>query len=139
MRVLGRLRSGGPERSGNPERFGGGGIDARQAQTQIEASQSQIGKIYPTTDSGWRVRARPLAEEFSGNARVSLLVLLGAVAFIMLIACANVANLLLSRAVVREREFAIRATLGAGWARLLRQTLTESLLLCLLSASLALP
>src|SRR2546421_80940 len=94
-----------------PARGWGGEIDARQAQTQIEAIQSQIGKTYPTTDSGWRVRARPLAEEFSGNARVSLLVLLGAVAFIMLIACANVANLLLSRAMAREREFAIRATL----------------------------
>jgi putative ABC transport system permease protein len=123
LRVLGRLRPG---------------VNVQQAAAQIDEIQQQIGKAYPATDAQWRVRATPLLEEFAGNARASLLVLLGAVGFILLIACANVGNLLLAHAASREREFAIRAALGADARRLLRQALTESLLLVSFSGSLAL-
>ena len=123
LRVLGRLRPG---------------VNIQQAAAQIDGIQQQIGKANPATDAQWRVRATPLLEEFAGNARASLLVLLGAVGFILLIACANVGNLLLAHATSREREFAIRAALGADARRLLRQALTESLLLVSFSGSLAL-
>ena len=123
LRVLGRLKPG---------------VSVQQAAAQIEGIQQQIGKAYPATDAQWRVRGTPLLEEFAGNARASLLVLLGAVGFILLIACANVGNLLLAHAASREREFAIRAALGADAKRLLRQALTESLLLVSFSGSLAL-
>ncbi len=123
LRVLGRLRPG---------------VNVQQASAEIDGIQQQIGKAYPATDAQWRVRGTPLLEEFSGNARASLLVLLGAVGFILLIACANVGNLLLAHAASREREFAIRAALGADARRLLRQALTESLLLVSFSGSLAL-
>jgi putative ABC transport system permease protein len=123
LRVLGRLRPG---------------VNIQKASAEMDGIQQQIGKAYPATDAQWRVRATPLLEEFAGNARASLLVLLGAVGFILLIACANVGNLLLAHAASREREFAIRAALGADARRLLRQALTESLLLVSFSGSLAL-
>jgi putative ABC transport system permease protein len=112
--VLGRLREG---------------ISLAAAKAQIESIQQHLSEIYPKTDAGWRVRAKPLLDEVIGNVRASLLILLGAVGFILLIACANVVNLMLARASTREREFAIRAALGAGWMRLLRQNLTECFLI----------
>jgi putative ABC transport system permease protein len=117
-RVLGRLRPG---------------VDLHAAQAQIDGIAQQLGKIYPTTNATWRVRAVPLLDEFVGKVRPSLLVLLGAVFFIFLIACTNVVNLMLARACTLEHEFAIRSAVGAGRARLLRQSLTESLLIVVLS------
>jgi predicted permease len=108
-----------------------------QAVTQIQTIQDGLAKAYPTTDTGWRVQAQPLLDEIIGNVRTSLLVLLGAVGFILLIACTNVVNLMLARASAREKEFAVRAALGAGRMRLLRQSLTESLLIVGISAIVA--
>ena len=122
FRILGRLRRG---------------VDLQQAQAQINGIQSQLARAYPKTDAEWRVRARPLLDDFVANVRPSLLVLLGAVAFILLIACVNVANLMLARATAREKEFAIRQALGAGRGRLAQQALTESLLIVMISAILA--
>lgn len=120
--VLGRLRPG---------------TGLSQAITQIQTIQDGLAKTYPITDSGWRVRAQPLLDEIVGNVRTSLLVLLGAVGFIFLIACTNVVNLVLARASTRDREFAIRAALGAGRMRLLRQNVTESFLIVAISLVLA--
>jgi len=120
--VLGRLRPG---------------VSLTQAEAQIEGIQQRLAKIYPKTDADWHVRGQPLLDEIIGNARASLLVLLGAVGFILLIACANVVNLMMARASAREGEFAIRAALGAGRTRLLRQNLTEALLIVGISVVLA--
>ncbi len=121
--VLGRLRPG---------------IDLSQAEAQIETIQDSLAKAYPKTDTDWHVRARPLLIEIIGSVKTSLLVLLGAVGFILLIACVNVVNLMLARATAREKEFAIRSALGASRVRLAQQALTESLLIAILSGALAL-
>jgi putative ABC transport system permease protein len=112
------------------------GTTLSQAQAQIETIQARLAKTYPDTDANWHVRAQPLLDEVVGNVRTSLFVLLGAVGFILLIACTNVVNLMLARAAVREKEFAVRASLGAGRARLLRQNLTEAFLIVCISLAL---
>jgi putative ABC transport system permease protein len=113
------------------------GVTLPQAEAQIADIQRLLGKVYPSTDSDWRVRALPLLDEVVGNVRASLFVLLGAVGFILLISCTNVVNLMLARASAREREFATRAALGAGRARLLCQNLTEAFVLVAASVCLA--
>jgi len=111
------------------------GMTLAAAQSRLDALVESLQKQYPADypiQSAWRVRLVPLKESLVGNVRQSLLLLLGAVGMVLLIGYVNVANLLLARASVRGREMALRQTLGAGRNRLIRQLLTESLLLSLL-------
>ncbi|HEY3569845.1 MAG TPA: ABC transporter permease [Thermoanaerobaculia bacterium] len=124
LAVLGRLRPG---------------VSLERARTEVKAFVERIAAQYPDTHLGWSGDVRPLREDFTGpKLQLLVLTMLGAVICVLLIACSNVANLLLARATVRQREVAVRAAFGASRSRLLRQFLTESVVIGLLGGLLGL-
>jgi putative ABC transport system permease protein len=117
------------------------GLTVAQAQARLDAFISQLSREYPTeypAPAAWVVRLVPVKEDLVGPQRTELFILFGAVGFVLLIACVNIANLLLARSSGRRREIAIRLTMGASRARLARQLLTESTLLSVISGVIAL-
>ena len=116
LRVIARLRPG---------------VDIRSAQAEMTAIAARIAAAYPRTNAGVGTHIVPLVDALAGPARGPLLIFLGVVALVLLVACTNVANLVLARNASRERELAVRRALGAGRLRLFQQLLTESVLLAL--------
>ena len=114
------------------------GVTPDRAAASLQSLAARLGGEYPATNKGWGVALAPLQESLVRDVRPTLLVLLGAVGFVLLIASANVASMMLARSVARRRELSIRAALGASRWRLVRQMLTESLLIALFGGALGL-
>src|SRR5262249_23133323 len=121
LRVLGRLREG---------------TTVAQAQAQLGLVARKLEEQYPATNTGMGIQLVLLQDQLVRQSRLALLVLMGIVAFVLLITCANVTNLLLARAALRQKELAVRVALGAGLGRLIRQLLTECMLLSALGGAL---
>lgn len=107
------------------------GVSLAQAQAQMMSIGARLAKQYPDSNAGWNVVVTPMRDDMVSSIRITLLLLLGAVGVVLLIACANMANLLLAKASGRVREMAIRAAVGASRVRIIRQLITESLLLAM--------
>src|SRR5262249_19752307 len=123
LRAIGRLKQG---------------ASLQQAQADIDSVSAGLEKLYPESNKDWRLRLVPMREFLVGQTRRPLYVLLGAVGFVLLIACANVANLTLAQASRRQKEVALRHALGANRMRLIRQMLTESTLISVIAGTLGL-
>jgi putative ABC transport system permease protein len=120
LRVIGRLKPG---------------VSLPQASAEMTTISRRLAQQYPALNAAWTLEVVPIAQAISGDARRPLWLLLASAALLLLIGCANVANLALALATERQREFAIRAALGGGQARLFRQLITESVLLSLLGGA----
>jgi putative ABC transport system permease protein len=114
------------------------GVDIRAAQAELSAISTRLEQLYPEDDKGWGAKILTLREQTVGDVRPALLVLLGAVSFVLLIACANVANLVLGKILGRKKEIAIRSALGATRGAILRLVLAETLLLSVAGGALSL-
>lgn len=141
--VMRRSANGGwQNRANHPGFFGWGrlkeGVTVEQARSEIKAIAARLEKLYPATNAGTGANVRPLLDNLLGNYRTSLALLLGAVALVLLIACANLANLLAVRGAARAREFAVRAAMGAGRGQIIKQLLLESFVISAIGGALGL-
>jgi putative ABC transport system permease protein len=105
------------------------GVTLPQTQAEMNTISARLEQAYPTDDKGWGAKVVPLRDELVGEVRPALMILLGAVGFVLLIACANVANLVLVKTLARQKEIAIRTALGASAVRVMRQILSETVML----------